>query len=283
MKTLYLSIIFFISFSFLATAQIKVGNNPTSINPSAVLDVESSNKGFLPPRVALQSTTDQSTIPSPATGLMVYNTSNAGSGTSAVDANNVYVWTGSKWDRLELSSNNNYINTNPFAIGELRTCVIKCNATSFFANSGSRPKMTGRGVNDTGTTNTNAASDYALNSPNYILIRGLRLDVLETYQNDNYSIRPTFYNTSSSNVVYSFASLSGIDPKIDGSNCTVRPNYYGWEIEGNDRMLCNATGGEFLNLMLAFNDFPEEWYNVTFYCRRFNDDLYFYYTAQRLN
>jgi len=58
-------------------AQVKIGNNPATINSSAVLDVESTNKGFLPPRVALQSVSDATTIANPATGLLVYNT-NAG-------------------------------------------------------------------------------------------------------------------------------------------------------------------------------------------------------------
>lgn len=41
---------------------------------SAMLDISSSNKGLLIPRVTLQSTTDITTIPSPANSLIVYNT-----------------------------------------------------------------------------------------------------------------------------------------------------------------------------------------------------------------
>jgi hypothetical protein len=44
------------------------GNNP---DPSAILDVESTDKGFLPPRM---TTTQRNGITSPATGLIVYNT-----------------------------------------------------------------------------------------------------------------------------------------------------------------------------------------------------------------
>jgi len=58
-------------------AQVKIGDNPATIDPSAVLDLESTNKGLLPPRLALQSLQDATTIPTPATGLLVYNT-NAG-------------------------------------------------------------------------------------------------------------------------------------------------------------------------------------------------------------
>lgn len=80
-----------------AQAQVKIGNNPATISPSAALEVETTNKGFLPPRVALTGTTDVSTIPSPATGLLVYNTTSAGSGSTAVVANKLYTWTGSVW------------------------------------------------------------------------------------------------------------------------------------------------------------------------------------------
>ncbi len=45
-------------------------------NSSAVLDVVATNKGFLPPRVTLTSSTDALTIASPATGLTVYHTGN---------------------------------------------------------------------------------------------------------------------------------------------------------------------------------------------------------------
>ena len=51
-----------------------VSIGPAAANPSALLDVQSSNKGFLMPRIALLSNTDVSTIATPATGLQVYNT-----------------------------------------------------------------------------------------------------------------------------------------------------------------------------------------------------------------
>ena len=52
-------------------AQVKIGDNPTTINSSAVLDVESTNKGVLPPRL---TTAQRAAIAAPATGLMLYNT-----------------------------------------------------------------------------------------------------------------------------------------------------------------------------------------------------------------
>ena len=45
--------------------------NTTSVNASAVLQADSTTQGFLPPRM---TTTQKNAIASPATGLMVYDT-----------------------------------------------------------------------------------------------------------------------------------------------------------------------------------------------------------------
>ncbi len=78
-------------------AQIGVGTS--SPNASAMLDVTSTSKGFLQPRVALTGTTDTATIASPATGLMVFNTATAGSGAAAVTPG-VYYHNGTAWQRV---------------------------------------------------------------------------------------------------------------------------------------------------------------------------------------
>ncbi|MEI2737931.1 MAG: hypothetical protein V9F01_04010 [Chitinophagaceae bacterium] len=36
-------------------AQVKIGDNPGTINSNSLLEMESTNKGFLPPRLALNS------------------------------------------------------------------------------------------------------------------------------------------------------------------------------------------------------------------------------------
>lgn len=86
-----------IAFTINLIAQTGIGT--ATPHTSAKLDVSASNKGFLPPRVALLSTTDVATIATPATGLVVYNTNTAGS-----TPNNVipgyYYWDGIKWNGL---------------------------------------------------------------------------------------------------------------------------------------------------------------------------------------
>ncbi len=70
-------IILLIGMSFLPAniiGQVTIGAD-TEPHESAVLDVKASDKGFLGPRVALTGKYDNATIPNPASGLLVINTS----------------------------------------------------------------------------------------------------------------------------------------------------------------------------------------------------------------
>jgi subtilisin-like proprotein convertase family protein len=80
-------------------AQVSISNPAEPPAPSAMLDVKSTNKGVLLPRVALSSAVDVSSIAAPATALIVYNTATAGTGTNAVTPG-YYAWEGSRWNRL---------------------------------------------------------------------------------------------------------------------------------------------------------------------------------------
>jgi len=52
---------------------VSIGDD-SDADPTAILNVHSSNKGVLLPRVALTGAADRTTIPNPTTGLLVYNT-----------------------------------------------------------------------------------------------------------------------------------------------------------------------------------------------------------------
>ncbi len=78
-------------------AQTGIGTTPP--NASAKLDVFSSNKGFLPPRVTLTGTSDATTISSPVAGLLIYNTATAGTSPNNVTPG-YYYFDGTKWQRL---------------------------------------------------------------------------------------------------------------------------------------------------------------------------------------
>ena len=76
-----------------------VGINTTGAMPnqSALLDISDSgaanHRGLLIPRVSLLSTTDATTISSPATSLLVYNTNASMTG----GAVGFYYWNGTTW------------------------------------------------------------------------------------------------------------------------------------------------------------------------------------------
>ena len=66
---LFCFIVIFLSNFFFT--QVKVGDNPTNINGSAALEIESSTKGFLPPRI---TSIQRDAISNPSVGLLIYNT-----------------------------------------------------------------------------------------------------------------------------------------------------------------------------------------------------------------
>ena len=80
--------------SVIAAAQTGIGTNTP--NASAKLDVYATDKGFLPPRVALIATNSASPTTSPAAGLLVYNTATAGTAPNNV-VPGYYYWNGTTW------------------------------------------------------------------------------------------------------------------------------------------------------------------------------------------
>ena len=159
-KTFLLSL--FTLFAIFSFAQNVAINADASLpNSSAMLDVKSTNKGLLIPRVILTGTADVTTVPSPAISLMVYNTTAAGSGTTAVVAG-YYYWNGSAWVRL-VSSTTTYSSTKtmiPFASGGSVNLTTQANGTS--GNVG----IVGFGNNGTTTIGSHGEIDL-FTGPNY--------------------------------------------------------------------------------------------------------------------
>jgi hypothetical protein len=92
MKSIYIFAVLLLS-SCLLNAQVGIGT--ASPNSSAQLDITSTSKGLLPPRIALTGTTDVSTIASPATGLTIYNSTTTSDVTPGY-----YYYNGSAWTKL---------------------------------------------------------------------------------------------------------------------------------------------------------------------------------------
>ncbi|MEP7377217.1 MAG: hypothetical protein ABI675_27695 [Chitinophagaceae bacterium] len=74
-----------------AQSQVKIGNNPNTIDANSLLELESTNKGFLPPRVAL----NDASLVAPLTGtvpagMLVFST-------GGTLADGYYYWNGTQW------------------------------------------------------------------------------------------------------------------------------------------------------------------------------------------
>jgi hypothetical protein len=93
-----------------AYSQIKLGDNPTEIDPNSLLELESSNQGLLFPRLVLTSTTSASPLTSHIAGMTVYNTQSQNDVLPGLYYND-----GSKWVKIN-SSAYGYL-TSPAFIG----------------------------------------------------------------------------------------------------------------------------------------------------------------------
>ncbi len=74
----------------LCFAQVKIGNNPSSMSSSALVEMESTERGLLVPRM---KTSERNSIAWPAQGLMVYDT----------EVNGFFVYNGAVWAPLDYS------------------------------------------------------------------------------------------------------------------------------------------------------------------------------------
>ena len=81
----------------ISNAQIKIGNNPNTINSNSLIEMESTSKGFLPPRVALNDVNLaaplSATVPE---GMLIYSS-------GGTVPNGYYFWNGTKWQGVSAS------------------------------------------------------------------------------------------------------------------------------------------------------------------------------------
>ena len=97
MKNILLPLIIMVS--SLISAQVKIGDNVGTINANSILELESTNKGVLFPRVSLTGTTDATTVGTQVAGMTVYNTA-----TTSDVSPGMYTNSGSAWVRLGSST-----------------------------------------------------------------------------------------------------------------------------------------------------------------------------------
>jgi hypothetical protein len=126
--------IFTLSLS-LSYAQLGIGTNFP--NSSAALELSSSHKGFLPPRIALTGRNDVLTISSPVIGLAVYNTATAGTSPNEVSPG-YYYFDGLKWQRLMnqlLDATVSFNTLNPNSSGTLFSPVVPASGNYVYVSS----------------------------------------------------------------------------------------------------------------------------------------------------
>lgn len=102
-------------------AQVKVGNNPTVINSNSILELESTNKGFLPPRIALNN----SAVVTPLTGTVPAGMLVFSSGGTLPDG--YYYWNGTQWKLVATAELNVVTKTATTTLLKTETMVLASN------------------------------------------------------------------------------------------------------------------------------------------------------------
>lgn len=102
-------------------SQVKIGDNPNTINSNSLLELESTNKGFVPPRIALN---DKSSI-LPLTGSVVAGTLVYSSGGTLADG--YYYWNGTAWRLVETQGLNTVTKSASATLLKTETMVLASN------------------------------------------------------------------------------------------------------------------------------------------------------------
>jgi hypothetical protein len=139
--------------------------NTTSVNASAILQVDSTTKGFLPPRM---TTTERNAIATPATGLQVYNTTtnenNTYNGTAWVAAggSNIYNADGTLTGNRTVSGGGFTLTLNPvLTFGERLTGITDKTYTNSYTGTTTTNKS---GFTIDNSTTQNGSIFYSSNS-----------------------------------------------------------------------------------------------------------------------
>lgn len=177
MKNIFLTILTFLGISSQMTAQVGIGL--ASPNTNAMLEVSSTNKGILLPRVALTATNNASPLSAHVAGMSVYNTAT----NTSVAANPVYPGEyyndGTQWQRKSALSEKTMLSggtiggdalttttldvpaattggsitaitlaTISFTLSKPSLVEFNSNISAIFTNSGIAPGATGAGITD---------------------------------------------------------------------------------------------------------------------------------------
>ena len=95
MKTKSFLVLCIIIIRLSVVAQVKIGDNATTINGASLLELETTNKGFVLPRVSVTNVNSSAPLAAGLlTGTVIYNTNSSTTGGSGVG---IYYWDGTQW------------------------------------------------------------------------------------------------------------------------------------------------------------------------------------------
>jgi hypothetical protein len=211
--------IFFIGISFLANAQIGIGT--TTPDASAALDITSTNKGLLIPRMTAYPS-------SPVVGLTIYRT----------DLNGFYSWNGTVWSQDVFGVN---IYSADGSLSSARTITMAANNLTFSSTTGNlifNPSSTGKiGIGTTTPASgldlksslglpstTTSAATYSVTATDamvYLTSSSNQAITLPTASAVSGRIYYFINNTSSSKTITSYSALDGSSSTSIASNTSI--------------------------------------------------------------
>lgn len=108
MKLIRLALFFLLFYSLTTrvVAQVKIGDNPNNIETASLFELESTDKGFLPPRLPLNNITTWAPLAGTAVeGMVVYSDAGA-------LQDGFYYWDGTQWVRLSGAQDAEWLDAN---------------------------------------------------------------------------------------------------------------------------------------------------------------------------
>lgn len=246
-KSIISLIVLLFAYSYPAYTQMKVQdgtvNNPTiTAHPEAILELESTQRGFLPPRVSLVSTSNPAPLQEHVAGMIIYNTND-----SIGLETGIYVNNGARWEKL-------------LKRGDLTLNV-------------------GESISYNTQIPTYTANSIVLSTirPDVLIIDGMRIDLLKLSQN---YYAPRIYNVSSQNInitYQTFATQVNQNRSYIGNNLAVgsfvnidSDTHVNWQNNITEVVTCN----------LIVNN--SKWYRIIWFCYTNNSQYHIWNEVTRI-
>ncbi|MFY7884695.1 MAG: hypothetical protein ACOVOV_07630 [Dolichospermum sp.] len=195
---------------FIFTNDGRVGVGTVAPNANAQLELNSTNKGLLLPRVALSATNNAAPLAAHVTGMVVYNTATASSGNTAVTPG-LYINDGTKWAPMVTSVG--------FVPAVITSASLGVQYNVADASGSNKCRLSVVNIND-GNYN-NSTFEYSVTSPgtyNLALTQGYRLNnnsgnnsfgLFAIHTNAAGTVIKSIRLAQASNLVYTGTSASG--------------------------------------------------------------------------